>query len=214
MVEPFIDQAIGIEVQNLINEGEQVDMSEVASYRFWQKGGEVVAGGILGLSFASFFALVYGYTRRSLPGAGDVRKGIFLASILWLTLFLVPFIKYPGNPPAVGDPETIYYRQTLYIVYMAISGFGVLGFAFLYRKLSPISTRKLAVPLMYAAYVAGFYFVMPPNPDQIMIPMDLITSFRVVSAGTMLAFWLMLGTVFGALWGRFRLHVGIRRAAG
>ena len=134
-VEPFIDQAIGIEIQNQINEGEEVDMDETAQYRLWQKGGEVVAGLILGVSFASFYAIVYGYTRKSLPGSSEVRKSLLLAFIIWFTIFMIPFIKYPGNPPAVGDPETIYYRESLYIAFIAISGLGALGFAFLYRKI-------------------------------------------------------------------------------
>ena len=34
-----------------------------------------------------------------------------------------------ANPPAVGDPETIYYRQSLYVTYLAISGFTALALA-------------------------------------------------------------------------------------
>ena len=32
---------------------------------------------------------------------------------------LMVAIKYPANPPAVGDPETIYYRQSLYVGYFS-----------------------------------------------------------------------------------------------
>jgi hypothetical protein len=52
---------------------------------------------------------------------------------MWFVLFLVPALKYPANPPAVGDPETIYYRQTLYVIFIAISGFSALAVAFMYR---------------------------------------------------------------------------------
>ena len=210
--EPFIDQAIDIEIQNLVKKGEKVDMNEVAQYRSWQKGGEVAAGTILGVSFASFFAIVYGYTRRSLPGSTDVKKSLFLASMVWLTIFMIPFIKYPGNPPAVGDPETIYYRQTLYVAFIAISGLGALGFAFLYRKTSSMRSNKFIAPALYAAYIIGFYFVMPPNPDAITIPMELVTNFRIVTVITTTIFWVILGITFGALWDKFRLHVGLRKA--
>ncbi len=209
-VEPFIDKAVGIETQNRINQGENVDINELASYRLWQKSGEVAAGMVLGVSFASLYAIVYGYTRKSLPGSSDAKRSLFLASIVWLTIFMVPFIKYPGNPPAVGDPETIYYRQALYIAFIAISGLGALGFAFLYRKMPSSSARKLIVPALYAAYIAGFYFAMPPNPDPIRIPMELVTSFRIVSAATATIFWIILGVVFGALWTRFKLHAGLQ----
>jgi predicted cobalt transporter CbtA len=211
-VEPFIDQAIEIEIQNQINEGEDVDMQEVAQYRLWQKGGQLVAGMILGVSFASFYALVYGYSRKSLPGSSDVRKSLFLASAVWLTIFMIPFLKYPGNPPVVGDPETIYYREAFYVAFIAISGLGALGFAFLYRKLSSIRSRKLIVPALYAAYIAGCYFAMPSNPDAITVPMELITNFRIVTVITATIFWVILGITFGTLWDKFKLHVGLRKA--
>ena len=210
-VEPFIDQAIEIEVQNQMNEGEDVDMNEVTQYRIWQKGGQLVAGTILGVSFVSFYAIVYGYTRKALPGSNEVKKSLFLASIVWFTIFMIPFLKYPGNPHAVGDPETIYYRQALYVAFIAISGLGALGFAFLYRKMSTISARKLVIPALYAAYVAGFYFAMPPNPDSITIPMDLITNFRIITVITAAVFWAVLGITFGALWSKFKLHIGLRK---
>jgi len=211
-VEPFIDKAVGIETQNRINEGEDVNINELASYRSWQKSGEVVAGMILGVSFASLYAIVYGYTRKSLPGSSDIKKGLFLASIVWFTIFMVPFIKYPGNPPAVGEPETIYYRQALYVAFIAISGLGALGFAFLYRKMPSSSAKKFIIPALYAAYIAGFYFAMPPNPDPIRIPMELVTNFRIVSAVTATVFWIILGAVFGALWTRFKLHAGLPKS--
>ena len=211
VVEPFIDQAIEIEIQNQINEGEEVDMQEIAQYRVWQKGGQLVAGAILGVSFASFYAIVYGYARKSLPGSSDVRKSLFLASIVWLTIFLIPFLKYPGNPPVVGDPETIYYREALYVAFIALSGLGALGFAFLYRKLSSIRARKFIVPALYAAYITAFYFVMPPNPDAITVPMELITNFRIITVITAAMFWAVLGITFGALWDKFKLHIGLRK---
>lgn|SRR5574341_1713540 len=212
IVEPFIDQAIDIEIQNQINEGEQVDMQEIAQYRVWQKGGQLVAGAILGVSFASLYAIVYGYARKSLPGSSDLRKSLLLASIVWLTIFMIPFVKYPGNPPVVGDPETIYYREVLYVAFIAISGLGALGFAFLYRKMSSISARKFIVPALYAAYITAFYFAMPSNPDAITIPMELVTNFRIMTVITAAMFWAILGITFGALWDKFKLHVGLRKA--
>jgi len=46
LVEPYIDQAIGIEIKNSISSGEKVDLAEVAHYRIWQKGGEIVAAAV------------------------------------------------------------------------------------------------------------------------------------------------------------------------
>jgi hypothetical protein len=35
IVEPLLDKAIGIEVQNAINEGEIIDQYELQNYRIW-----------------------------------------------------------------------------------------------------------------------------------------------------------------------------------
>ena len=55
--------------------------------------------------------------------------------------------------------------------------------------------------LMIVAYVA-----LPPNPDKIGISMDLIHTFRVVTALTIGIFWGILAIVFGSLWDRFILR--------
>jgi hypothetical protein len=134
IVEPYIDKAVNIEVQNSIKEeGEAIDPNELVKYRIWQKGGEIVAGTILGISIAALFGIVFAYSRSSLPGSNNKKKALVLAGMMWFVLFLVPALKYPANPPAVGDPETIYYRQTLYVIFIAISGFSALAVAFMYR---------------------------------------------------------------------------------
>jgi hypothetical protein len=43
-----------------------------------------------------------------------IRKTLILAGIMWFVLFLVLALKYPANPPAVGVPEIICYRESLY----------------------------------------------------------------------------------------------------
>lgn len=58
LVEPYIDRAISIETQNVIKEGEVVDSVELQNYRLWQKGGEVAAGTILGMSLGALFGIV------------------------------------------------------------------------------------------------------------------------------------------------------------
>ena len=59
-------------------------------------------------------------------------------------------IKYPANPPAVGDPETIYYRQSLYVGYLAISGFTALALALAWKRVQ-LGSKKILFPLIYAA---------------------------------------------------------------
>jgi predicted cobalt transporter CbtA len=212
VVEPYIDQAINIENQNSIAAGEPVDPLEYNNYRIWQKGGEIAAGTILGTSIGALFGVVFAYSRGSLPGSNNKKKALILAGIMWFVLFLIPALKYPANPPAVGDPETIYYRQSLYIAYLAISGLSTLGLAFLYGKIGKVQVKKVIVPAVYAALMITAYLAMPPNPDAINAPMNLVTGFRIASGSTMTVFWGLLGIILGALWDRTRPHEKMKMA--
>jgi predicted cobalt transporter CbtA len=209
-VEPFIEHAIELERQNTEQTGQIINPAEFAAYRLWQKGGEIVAGTVLGLSIGSLFGIVFAYARSAVPGANNKKKGLIVAGIMWFTLFLMPALKYPANPPAVGDPETIYYRQTLYLAFLAISGFSVLGLAFLYRKMGSLHTKKAIIPAVYAAVMAGAYLAMPANPDPLNAPMDLVIGFRITSAITISLFWGLLGVIFGAFWDKLKPHESAR----
>jgi predicted cobalt transporter CbtA len=207
IVEPFVQQAIDIENQNAIAAGELFNPSEYAAYRIWQRGGEIAAGTVLGLSIGALFGIVFAYARSSLPGSNNKKKALILAGIMWLALFLVPALKYPANPPAVGDPETIYYRQNLYLAFVAISGFSALSLAFLYRKIgSPVQAKKAILPAAYVAIMAAAFVVMPANPDQISAPTDLVVNFRIASAFTMSVFWGLLGMMLGSFWDKLKPH--------
>jgi predicted cobalt transporter CbtA len=209
-VEPFIEHAIELEMQNTAQSGQIINPAEFAAYRFWQRGGEIVAGTILGLSIGSLFGIVFAYARSSIPGSNNKKKGLIVAGIMWFVLFLMPALKYPANPPSVGDPETIYYRQSLYLVFLAISGFSALGLAFLYRKIRSLHIRKAIIPAAYAAMMAGAYLAMPANPDPINAPVDLVIGFRITSAITITLFWGLLGVIFGAFWDKLKPHESAR----
>ena len=209
-VEPFIERAIELETQNTAQSGQIINPTEFAAYRLWQRGGEIAAGTILGLSIGSLFGIVFAYARSSVPGSNNKKKGLIVAGIMWFTLFLMPVLKYPANPPAVGDPETIYYRQTLYLAFLAISGFSALGLALLYRNMGSLRTKKAIIPAAYGAIIVGAYLAMPANPDPLNAPMDLVIGFRITSAITISLFWYLLGFIFGAFWDKLKPHESAR----
>ena len=132
IVEPYLDEAIGIENQNLFASGEAEDSLEFwveyEGYRVWQKSGQILAGVILGTSVGSLFGIVFALSKNSLPGNHVVKKSVVLAGIMWFTLYFIPFLKYPANPPTVGDSETIVLRAILYLSFITLSGIGVLAF--------------------------------------------------------------------------------------
>lgn len=200
IVEPFLDTAINIENQNLFQSGEEKDTPEFwvnyYSYRVWQKGGEVLAGTILGMAIGALFGLVFGFARHSLPGKSFLKKALVLALVMSITLYAIPFAKYPANPPTVGDPETITLRQILYVAFIAISGLGALGFYQIYKRVN----KKAIAFAGYAGLMIAAFFAMPQNPDPVSINSDLLAGFRAASIIGVLSFWGTVALVLGALW--------------
>ena len=205
IVEPYLDQAIGIENENLFASGEEEDnpqfWADYEEYRVWQKSGQVLAGMILGIAMGSLFGIVYALSRNSLPGKNDVTKAVILAAIMWLTIYLIPFLKYPANPPTVGDAETVVLRSILYISFIAISGFGALGFYKLSQKLQ--RDKKYLGILGYVIFIVIAFFVMPENPDEVTAPMNLVNEFRLMSVLGVTSFWISVGFILGLFWNKF-----------
>lgn len=206
LVEPYLDKAIGIENQKLFASGEEEDTLdfwvEYQGYRDWQKGGQILAGVILGTSIGSLFGIVYALSRKSLPGNNDVKKALILSGIMWTTLFFIPFLKYPANPPTVGEPETVVLRSILYLSFIAISGFSSLGFYKLSKKFE--GKKKIISLIGYVGFMIFVFIVMPNNPDKISAPMELVNGFRIMSVLATSTFWIAVGLFLGYLWNRFQ----------
>jgi len=72
-------------------------------------------------AFGGLFALVFAFAYRRM-GDFDPRTTSALLAISGLVaVYIVPNLKYPANPPSVGDPETIGMRTGLYFAMIAIS---------------------------------------------------------------------------------------------
>ena len=205
LVEPYLDQAIGLENESLFASGEAEDnlefWAEYESYRIWQKSGQVLAGVILGLAMGSLFGIVYALSRNSLPGKTDVTKSVILAGIMWLTIYIIPFLKYPANPPTVGDGETVMLRAILYVSFIALSGIGVVIFYKLSQKLQ--NNKKYFGLFGYVIFITILFFVMPENPDEITAPMNLVNEFRLMSVLGVTSFWISIGFILGLFWKKF-----------
>jgi hypothetical protein len=78
----------------------------------------IVAFGIaIGLFFAVAYCMAYGRT-----GNVRVRQLSLLVGLFgFLGMFLIPFIKYPANPPAIGNPDTIRDRGALWVLMVVVS---------------------------------------------------------------------------------------------
>jgi predicted cobalt transporter CbtA len=56
----------------------------------------------------------------------------------------------------------------------------------------------------YAVFIGTVFVLMPPNPDEISAPMDLVNGFRVMSVVAVSVFWVSVAIILGGLWHKFR----------
>ena len=202
IVEPYLDDAINIENQKMFTSGEAYDTPkfwvEYYEYRSWQKGGEVLAGAILGTSIGALFGIVYALSKNSLPSRNNIGKTLILAGLMWFTLFVIPFLKYPANPPTVGDGETVVLRGILYLTLIAISGFLAIGFYQIFKRLK--AKNRILPVIGYGVLISLVFFIMPENPDEISTSMELVNGFRAVAFLTGTVFWFTLALFLGVFW--------------
>ena len=204
IVEPYLDQATELENRHLFESGQAKNTPDFQvnyeGYRVWQKSGQILGGVIYGMSVGSLFGIVYAMSRNSLPGNHDLKKSLVLAGVMWLTLYLIPFLKYPANPAAVGDSETVLVRTVLYVSFIAVSGAGALAFYKLSKRFK--GNKKFLAAFGYAVFISALFVAMPENPDEESAPMNLIYEFRLMSAVAVTSFWISVGIILGLFWNR------------
>jgi predicted cobalt transporter CbtA len=203
LIEPVIERAIAIEEDRSQTHGEAhaepvVDRS---TQRWGLVLGFILYGAIWGLLLGVLMYLTQGWR----PTAWTiVRYGLALAALVGWSVALFPFLKYPGNPPGVGETESIGYRQALYLGFMGLSIVGTALAVGLFRLLNRPNwapargrARWLLAAAFYVIYATVIYAALPANPDPIEMPAGLIWTFRVISFVGLMLFWMILGGVFG-----------------
>jgi hypothetical protein len=129
-----------------------------------------------------------------------------LAGAGFVAVYLVPFLKYPANPPSVGSPDTIGSRTALYFAMIVISAVAMVAAVNLGRGLARRLggwNASLAGALAYIVLVAIACALLPAVdevPDG--FPATLLWQFRIVALGLQLILWSSLGLLFGALTAR------------
>jgi hypothetical protein len=167
--------------------------------------GGMVAGLAVGLCIAVVFAVVFARLRHRLPGAGDFGRAGWLAAAGFTTVALLPWLKYPANPPGVGDPQTVGARTGQYLLLiaagLAVAYLALLTSEWLDRRGWSAAHRAAAVTAGTVAVVVLLLALMPASPDA--VPSDvgaqLLWRFRLASLAELAALWGVLGLVFGLL---------------
>lgn len=195
--EPRIDRAIEIERQRAEPAGVAASrpVAEPVS-RDGQRAGLLLATSLYGTAVGGLFALAFALARGRVGPRRDPALAVALAAALFLGGVLVPFAKYPANPPAVGDPATIGDRTELYLVMVAVGLLAVLAASRVARRAS--AARRIAAAVTTFAATVGAAYALLPGVNEVprTFPADLLWDFRVVSLGTQAVLWTALAVAF------------------
>jgi hypothetical protein len=161
---------------------------------------------VFGVALGGLFAVLYCVAYPRLKGVTAQVLSVRLAAAAFVAVDLVPFLKYPPDPPAVGRAETIGLRTLGYLVMVLASVGLAIAALWLARHMAERFGAFNAHLLATGAYVAAVVAVMLllPNVAEVPagFPADDLYEFRLVSLATQLVLWAGLGVVFGALAGR------------
>ena len=168
-----------------------------------QQAGGVLGALIFGVVAGTLLAVAFAVVRRRLSTPDDWRAAIVLAATAFVTVFAVPFLRYPANPPGEGDPDTIGRRTALYLLALGWSAVATWAAWRASRALGdrrlPDHARLPAVAALYVGLVTIGLLALPPSPDPVAAPAGLLWQFRLATVGGALALWSVAGTVFGWL---------------
>jgi hypothetical protein len=176
--------------------------------------GIAVALVVFGAALGALLAVVFTLVQR---GSGAHLRPRVLALLLagagFVSVYLVPFLKYPANPPAIGHEDTIETRGSLYLTMQIVS---VVAMVLAVQAGRVLARRRGA---WQASLLAGLGYVVvvglamalldpvheTPGPlrdayGTIVLggfPADDLYRFRLYAVGGQLILWGVLGLVLG-----------------
>ncbi|MFC4056213.1 CbtA family protein [Actinomadura syzygii] len=187
--------------------------------------GIIVFGIAMGALYGVAYALACGRTGGVKPRA----LALLVAAGGFLALYLIPFIKYPANPPAIGHEETIRDRSGLYLLMVGVSIVVLVAGAWFGQRLKPrfgAWNASLLAALACAVVLGAVMLVLPslgelsanvrefgryatetPQPltdpqGKIVypgFPADTLFEFRLYSVAAQAILWATIGLCFAPL---------------
>jgi hypothetical protein len=158
---------------------------------------------IYGTAFGGLFALVFAYCYRRIGDFSPRATAALLAGAAFLALVIVPEIKYPANPPSVGNPDTIGERTGLFLVMIIVSIAAMVIAARIGRSM----VKQIGG--WNAAFLGGAVFIVLVAIAQLLLPAinevpegfpaTVLWRFRITSVGIEAVLWTTIGLVFGAM---------------
>lgn len=214
--EPAVNQAIAFESSSAAAAGEPHEHA-IVSRGAQRTVGLLTAAIVYGVSVGGLFALAFAFAYGRIGRASPARTALWLAAGAFVVVFLVPFLKYPANPPSVGDPDTIGRRTELYLAMIVCSLLAALAAlrvrAWLAARRDP-TTATVVAGVSYLAVVVAAALILPGIHEvPRSFPATTLWRFREASIGMQAVLWATIGVVFSVAAQRVMVGAPARRRA-
>lgn len=209
LAEPQVDLAIAYEASHSAHEAHSMPGMPSAKEpelvsRGTQKGlGLLTALTLYGAAVGGIFALVFAAIYGRIGSIGPRSLALLLALAAFIAMALVPALKYPPTPPAVGQHETVAFRTIAFFSMIALSIVTMVVAVKVSRALRDrlgSFNATLAGGAAYIVLIAAVQFALPAiNEVPTDFPAVVLWNFRVAAIAIQFLLWLTIGTIFGAL---------------
>lgn len=170
---------------------------------------------IFGAGLGGLFALAYAFVEGRFSHLSARGTAAVMAALGYVSVVLVPFLKYPANPPAVGHGETIGLRTQMFFVMLALSLIAMVIAVIIARSRDDRWQSATLGGLAYLGLVTVAAYTLPAiNEVPAGFPGDLLWQFRAITLVVQAVLWAGVGLVFGWLVQRARsARPGLRSRA-
>lgn len=202
--ESRVDAAIALEEHAAAGHHDHGGGEEELVSRALQATGGLATGVLVfGVAIGGIAAIAFCVALGRIGRFGPRATAAFVALGGLIAVYVVPFLKYPANPPAVGDGDTIGKRTALFFLLVLLSVLLAVGAVLLGRRLAPRLGNWNATVAAGAAFLLAVtlaYVFLPSynevGPD---FPGQLLWQFRLATLAVQAVLWTVFGLVFGAL---------------
>ena len=200
--EPEVERAIAFETRMDQARGETPE-PEMVSRGVQRSAGLLTGVAVYGTAIGGLFGLVFAFAYGRMGITHPRTLSAVLAALGFVAIVLIPTLKYPANPPSVGNPETIGVRTAAFFLLIVFSIAATILALQVRRRLSHrlggwnSSLMAAALFLLVMGTVSYAFPVVDEVPAG--FPVTLMWRFRVAALGIQGVMWATLGIVFGWL---------------
>src|SRR5271170_833468 len=154
------------------------------------------------IAFGGLFALAFAVLYRRMGDFSPRLTAALIALSGFIAVYAVPILKYPANPPSIGNPDTIGLRTAIYFGMILLSLASMIVAWNVRNRLieqfGAWNASLIGIAVFVIAAVA-FGLAMPPL-DEVPegFPAVVLWHFRMASLGAQAIMWTVLGLGVGA----------------